>query len=157
MEITVKKADLVKELSLGQGVVEKKTTIPVFPMCCWKLRTTSSVLTVTDLEIGIADVLSGGGEKDRARRRSPPGRCSITCACCPMPTSPSRSAKTTRRRSSAAARETRIAGMSRENFPELPKMPATVTKIPAELLVNAITKTIFAVANEESRYTLTGA
>ena len=29
MEITVKKADLVKELSLGQGVVEKKTTIPI--------------------------------------------------------------------------------------------------------------------------------
>ena len=29
MELTVRKTDLVRELSLGQGVVEKKTTIPV--------------------------------------------------------------------------------------------------------------------------------
>ena len=29
MELTVKKTDLVKELSLGQGVIERKSTIPV--------------------------------------------------------------------------------------------------------------------------------
>ena len=29
MEFTVSKADLVRELSLSQGVVEKKTTIPI--------------------------------------------------------------------------------------------------------------------------------
>ena len=29
MEFTVSKSDLVRELSLSQGVVEKKTTIPI--------------------------------------------------------------------------------------------------------------------------------
>ncbi len=29
MEFTVSKVDLVRELSLSQGVVEKKTTIPI--------------------------------------------------------------------------------------------------------------------------------
>ena len=29
MEFTVSKADLVRELNLSQGVVEKKTTIPI--------------------------------------------------------------------------------------------------------------------------------
>src|SRR5690606_13297085 len=51
---------------------------------------------------------------------------------------------------------TRLARMSRENYPELPNMPPVVTQIPATQLLNAISKTIFAVANEESRYTLIG-
>ena len=42
MELTVKKADLVRELSLGQGVVEKKTTIPVLQTFCSKRRITKS-------------------------------------------------------------------------------------------------------------------
>ena len=29
MEFTIAKSDLVRELSLSQGVVEKKTTIPI--------------------------------------------------------------------------------------------------------------------------------
>src|ERR1035438_9032021 len=39
MEFTVSKTDLVAELSLSQGVVEKKTTLPI--------------LSPTDLELGI--------------------------------------------------------------------------------------------------------
>ncbi len=49
-----------------------------------------------------------------------------------------------------------MAGMSRESFPELAKMPAPIAQVPASLLANLITKTVFAISNEGSRYNLPG-
>src|SRR5205814_5962297 len=49
---------------------------------------------------------------------------------------------------------TRIAGMSRESFPELPAMPAVLAEIPIGVLGGMIAKTIFASSSEESRFTL---
>jgi DNA polymerase-3 subunit beta len=51
-----------------------------------------------------------------------------------------------------------MVGMARSNFPSLPQFPAAgVTTIPAGVLRSMIAKTTFAIANEESRYTLNGA
>jgi DNA polymerase-3 subunit beta len=52
---------------------------------------------------------------------------------------------------------TRIAGMSRESFPELPAMPKELAQIPVGVLAGMIAKTIFAISSEESRFTLNGA
>ena len=52
---------------------------------------------------------------------------------------------------------TRIAGMSRESFPELPAMPETVAHISVKQLTAMITRTMFAISMEESRFTLNGA
>ena len=53
---------------------------------------------------------------------------------------------------------TKMVGMARSNFPSLPAFPtAGVVKIPAQVLRGLIAKTGFAIANEESRYTLNGA
>ena len=52
---------------------------------------------------------------------------------------------------------TRIAGMSRESFPELPQMPEAVAEIPMKLLSSMIARTSFAISMEESRFTLNGA
>jgi DNA polymerase III subunit beta len=53
---------------------------------------------------------------------------------------------------------TKMVGMSRSNFPSLPTFPtAGVVKIPAQVLRSMIAKTGFAIASEESRYTLNGA
>ncbi len=156
MELTVKKVDLVKELSLGQGVVEKKTTIPVLSNVLMEAKDGEIQLIVTDLELGIrsscpAVVKKPGATTIPARalldyvRLLPDADLAIKIA-------ENNSATIVCGRS-----RTRIAGMSRENFPELPKMPAPLTKIPASLLASVISKTIVAVAHEESRYTLTGA
>ena len=53
MEFTVKKADLVRELSLSQGVVEKKTTIPILSNVLLEAAGEQVTLTATDLELGI--------------------------------------------------------------------------------------------------------
>jgi DNA polymerase-3 subunit beta len=52
---------------------------------------------------------------------------------------------------------TRIAGMSRESFPELPAMPDTIAEIPVKQLSAMIARTMFAISMEESRFTLNGA
>jgi DNA polymerase-3 subunit beta len=53
---------------------------------------------------------------------------------------------------------TKMVGMARANFPQVPAFPEVgLTKIPSASLKNMIGKTIFAISNEESRYTLNGA
>jgi len=52
---------------------------------------------------------------------------------------------------------TRIAGMSRESYPELPQMPAKIAELPVKTLASMISRTQFAISTEESRFTLNGA
>jgi DNA polymerase-3 subunit beta len=58
----------------------------------------------------------------------------------------------------AGRSNTKMVGMARANFPQVPQFPATGGyKINASTLHNMIAKVIFAISNEESRYTLNGA
>ena len=155
MELTVKKTDLVRELGLGQGVVEKKTTIPVLSNVLLEAAGGELVLTVTDLELGIrgscpAVIKKEGATTIPARKLLDYVRL-LPDAELALKVLENHSSSITCGRA-----RTRIAGMSRENFPDLPKMPAPVTKIPASLLASVVSKTIFSIATEESRYTLTG-
>jgi DNA polymerase-3 subunit beta len=53
---------------------------------------------------------------------------------------------------------TKIVGMARANYPQVPEFPSmAVTSLSAAALSTLITRTIFAISNEESRYTLNGA
>jgi DNA polymerase-3 subunit beta len=156
MEFTVSKADLVRELSLSQGVVEKKTTIPILSNVLLEASADRVTLTATDLELGIrcscpARVKKEGAGTVPARklldyvRLLPEGDvnmkflenhwASITCG----------------------RSRTRIAGMSRESFPELPVMPERIAEIPVKTLASMISRTSFAISMEESRFTLNGA
>jgi DNA polymerase III subunit beta len=156
MEFTVSKADLVRELSLSQGVVEKKTTIPILSNVLLEAAGDRVTLTATDLELGIrcscpARVKKEGAGTVPARklldfvRLLPEGDvnmkflenhwASITCG----------------------RSRTRIAGMSRESFPELPQMPDQIAEIPVKTLSSMIARTSFAISMEDSRFTLNGA
>jgi DNA polymerase-3 subunit beta len=53
MEFAVSKSDLVRELGLTQGVVEKKTTIPILSNILLETEGDKIWLTATDLELGI--------------------------------------------------------------------------------------------------------
>ena len=86
MEFTVSKAELVRELNLSQGVVEKKTTIPILSNVLFETDGDRIVLTATDLELGIRCSCPAQGIAGRARVRFQRASCSITYACCRMPT-----------------------------------------------------------------------
>jgi len=51
----------------------------------------------------------------------------------------------------------RLAGVNREQFPEIPSFKSTPMRIPAETLAYFIQNTAFAITNEQSRFTLSGA
>jgi len=53
MEFTVSKCDLLRELNLSQGVVEKKTTIPILSNVLIEASGNRILLTATDLELGV--------------------------------------------------------------------------------------------------------
>src|SRR5947208_16597100 len=53
MEFAVSKSDLVRELGLTQGVVERKTTIPILSNILLETEGDKIWLTATDLELGI--------------------------------------------------------------------------------------------------------
>jgi DNA polymerase-3 subunit beta len=156
MEFTVSKADLVRELGLSQGVVEKKTTIPILSNVLIEAVGDRIVLTATDLELGIrcscpARVKKEGSGTVPARklldfvRLLPEGDVNIKFL-------DNHWASITAGRS-----RTRIAGMSRESFPELPQMPAKIAELPVKTLASMISRTQFAISTEESRFTLNGA
>ncbi len=156
MEFTVNKIELVKELSLSQGVVEKKTTIPVLSNVLIEAREQEVTLTATDLELSVRSVCPAvvkrpGATTLPARKLLDYVRL-LPDADLHLKVSETHAASITCGRS-----RTRIAGMSRENFPELPRMPAPVAQVPAPMLVNIISKTVFAISTEGSRYTLNGA
>ena len=156
MEFTVNKADLVRELSLSQGVVEKKTTIPILSNVLLEAAGDQVTLTATDLELGIrcscpARIKKEGSGTVPARklldfvRLLPDGDVNMKFL-------ENHWASITAGRS-----RTRIAGMSRDSFPELPQMPERTAEIPMRTLASMIARTSFAISMEESRFTLNGA
>jgi len=156
MELTVSKADLARELGLSQGVVEKRTTIPILSNILLEASGDRLTLTATDLELGIraqcpARVKKEGAGTIPARklldyvRLLPDGDVNIKFL-------ENHWASITAGRS-----KTKIAGMSRESYPELPVMPDVMAEIPAKQLASMITRTVFAISMEESRFTLNGA
>ena len=156
MEFAVNKADLVRELGLTQGVVEKKTTIPILSNILVETDGDQVWLTATDLELGIrcacpARVKTEGAGTIPARRLLDYVRL-LPDAELQVKLGENHWASFVCGRS-----RTRIAGMSRESFPELPAMPETSAELPLQLLAQMISSTIFAISSEESRFTLNGA
>ena len=82
MEFTVSRADLVRELSLSQGVVEKKTTIPILSNVLVEADGDRILLTATDLELGIRCSCAARVKKPGAGTIPAPYRqsCAARCA-----------------------------------------------------------------------------
>jgi len=157
MEISISRQDLLRELTATQSVVERKTTIPILSNFLIEAEGDKVVITATDLDQSIKTSCPAKVKK--------PGSCTI----------PARklydyikllgdgdiSVKLMENhwiQIRSGRSNTKMVGMARANFPQVPEFPQTsVTSIPASSLRNCISKTIFAISNEESRYTLNGA
>ena len=157
MEITVTKAELLRELTATQGVVERKTTIPILSNFLFEAAGDRLSVTATDLDLSLrtscaADIKKEGSCTIPARRLFdyvkllPEGK--ITIKLLENHWVNIRSGRS----------NTKMVGMARSNFPSLPSFPEKdVYRLPSKALHTMISKTIFAISNEESRYTLNGA
>ncbi len=155
MEFTVSKSDLVRELNLSQGVVEKKTTIPILSNVLVEASDDRVVFTATDLELGIrcscpARVSKKGAGTIPARKLLDYVRL-LPEADVQVKFLENHWASLVCGRS-----RTRIAGMSRESYPELPQLAEVLAEFPIGTLASMISRTIFSISAEESRFTLNG-
>jgi DNA polymerase III subunit beta len=157
MEITVSKFELLQELSATQGVVERKTTIPILSNYLFEAAGDRLSLTATDLDLSLRTSCNAKVKKE--------GSCTIPARKLHDYVKLLPDADITIRLLEnhwvsirCGRSNTKMVGMARSNFPSLPVFPtAGVVKIPAQVLRGMISRTSFAIANEESRYTLNGA
>jgi DNA polymerase-3 subunit beta len=157
LEITVSRAELLRELTAAQSVVERKTTIPILSNFLLEAVDDRITITATDLDQSIrtscpAKVKKSGACTVPARKLYdyikllPDGDISIKLM------------DNHWVQIRAGRSNTKMVGMARANFPQVAEFPATgAIKIKAASLQSMIAKTIFAISNEESRYTLNGA
>ena len=156
MEFTVSKTDLVRELNLSQGVVEKKTTIPILSNVLIEAGGDRLQLTATDLELGIRCSCPARVSKEGAGT-IPMKRLLDYARLLPDADVSVKFQENCWASLTCGRSRTRIAGISRESYPELPQMPETIAEIPVKALGSMISKTVFAISSEESRFTLNGA
>jgi DNA polymerase-3 subunit beta len=156
MEFTVRKFDLLQELTLIQGVVERKTTIPILANVLVKADGGELRIAATDLEIGLKsvcvskttvpgtvtlpakrlyEIVRALPDKEIKFKRGEANWVTVTCG----------------------SSRFRIAGLPQEDFPALAEPKSHLAKIPAEVLAKLITRTIFAISTEDSKFTLSGA
>jgi DNA polymerase-3 subunit beta len=155
MDFSIEKSQLLKELALTQGVVEKKTTIPILSNLLVEAEKESLKISATDLDLGIcchcpANVKDAGAGTIPAKRLLEIVR-SLPEAEVHFKGLENHWVQLTCERSSF-----KLVGMARDNFPMLPTLPPALATLPANVFATAIQKTIFAISNEESRYTLNG-
>ena len=157
MEITVSKFELLRELTATQGVVERKTTIPILSNYLLEAAGDKLSLTATDLDLSLRTSCNAKVKKE--------GACTIPARklydyvkLLPDADITIRLLENHWVSIRCGRSNTKMVGMARSNFPGLPVFPsAGVIRIPAAVLRSMIAKTGFAIASEESRYTLNGA
>jgi DNA polymerase-3 subunit beta len=156
MEFSVKKFDLLRELELTQGVVERKTTIPILSNLLVEAKGNGLSITATDLELSIRTSCEARVKKEGAGT-IPAKKLYDIVRLLPEAEIRFRLLENHWVHVTCERKNYKLVGMSKENFPALPSFPDATVKIPAALLASLIAKTTFAISAEESRYTLNGA
>ena len=156
MEIKLQRSEILKGLGLVQGIVERKTTMPILANVLLRAEKKSLSLTATDLEVGMkvplsAEVLSDGQVTVHARSIYDLARelpddvvhikvedsnwVSIICG----------------------KSKFRIVGLPADEFPSLPEREeGEVRNLDSSMIREMVERTAFAMSSDETRYSLNG-
>ncbi|MEZ5345659.1 MAG: DNA polymerase III subunit beta [Pyrinomonadaceae bacterium] len=157
MEFVIKQSALKKELGFVQGIVEKKSTIPVLSNILIESIGENTIRIVgTDLDVTIrceasADIKEPGTMCIQARKLFDIVRLA--------PESDMHFKKQDNDWVSLkfGASKFRLAGVSRDQFPEVQEFKSAPLTLSSEIFNHFIQTTSFAITNEQSRFTLSGA
>ena len=157
MEFTIKQSVLKEELGFIQGVVERKSTIPVLSnILIESLGENEIRILGTDLDVTIrcdaeAEIKQAGSMCIQARklfdivRTLDAGEVHF------------KKLENEWVQMKAGRASFRLAGVSREQYPEIPIFKSAPMRLPSEVFNYFIHNTAFAITNEQSRFTLSGA
>src|SRR5215475_5826065 len=158
MQFVIARSALQKELAYVQGVVERKNTIPVLANILIESAGEDSIrISGTDLDVTIRcdadadEIKSQGSICVQARKLFDIARL--------LPDAPVSFRKEENEWVTVECSRSKfkLPGISKDTFPELPGHKSTPLKLPASKLKLLIDRTIFAITQEEGRYTLSGA
>src|SRR5689334_17478062 len=155
MEFSVTKSALLNELSMTQGVVERKTTIPILSNLLVEARDGRVTITATDLELSVRTSCDAKVKKEGAGT-IPAKKLLELVRLLPEGEIKFKLLENHWVEIVSDRKKYKLVGMAKENFPALPAAPHVLVKIPAAILEGLISKTKFAISLEESRYTLNG-
>src|SRR5258705_11810567 len=156
MEFSVGKSALLNELTTTQGVVERKTTIPILSNLLVEAREGRVTITATDLELSVRTSCEAKVKKEGAGT-IPAKKLLELVRLLPEGEIRFKLLENHWVQILADRKTYKMVGMAKDNFPAIPEFPHPLVKIPAKILSSLIAKTAFAISNEESRYTLNGA
>src|SRR5215470_13407370 len=155
MEFYARQSELLDEIDLSQGAVERKSTIPILSHFLLETAGSRLQISASDLEVGArsscrVELKSEGKGAVPARRlveiigSLPDGEIRfkllenhwlhVNC-----------------QRSSF-----KLASMATDNFPALPELPKPAFTVPGNVLAGLIDRTLFAASQDESRFSLNG-
>ena len=156
MELVVRKNDLLRELQLFQGIVERKNTIPILANVLIEAKGDEVKFLATDLEVGLrsrcAATVSKGGSLTLPAKKF----YEIVKS---LPETDIRIAEEKSGVKVAADRfDSRMQTLPREDFPTLPEAGGTASAtLPRTALKEMVAKTQFAITGEDTRFFLNGA
>ncbi len=156
MEFSVSKSALLKELTLTQGVVEKKTTIPILSNLLVEAEGSTLRISATDLDLGVHCACPAKVKKEGSGT-IPAKRLLEIVRTLPEAEIRFRGLENHWVQVICERSSFKLVGMARDNFPTLPAVPSPLATLPAAVYLAMMQKTIFAISSEESRYTLNGA
>jgi DNA polymerase III subunit beta len=156
MELVVRKADLLRELQLFQGIVERKNTIPILANVLIETDGDQVKLLATDLEVGLRSRCQASVSKKGSLTLPAKKLYEIIKA---LPETDVRIEEDKSGVKVAADRfDSRMQTLPREDFPTLPDGTGSYTAtLPRDVLKHMVAKTQFAITGEDTRYFLNGA
>jgi DNA polymerase-3 subunit beta len=156
MELVVRKNDLLRELQLFQGIVERKNTIPILANVLMEAKGEEVRFLATDLEVGLRSACKASVAKGGALTIPAKKFYEIVKS---LPETDIRIADDKGGVKISAERfDSRMQTLPREDFPTLPESSAAAgATLPRSAVREMVAKTQFAITGEDTRYFLNGA
>jgi len=156
MQLVVRKNDLLRELQLFQGIVERKNTIPILANVLIEAKGDEVRLLTTDLEVALRSRCPAKVEKSGSLTLPAKKLYEILRA---LPETDVRIEEDKNGVKVAADRfDSRMQTLPREDFPSLPEGTGTArATLPRAALKEMVAKTHFAITGEDTRFFLNGA
>jgi DNA polymerase-3 subunit beta len=156
MELVVRKNELLRELQLFQGIVERKNTIPILANILVEAKGDEVRMLATDLEVALRSRCAATVAKPGALTLPAKKLYEIVKA---LPETDVRIEEDKNGVKVAADRfDSRMQTLPREDFPTLPEASGNFSaKLSRDVVKQMISKTQFAITGEDTRYFLNGA
>jgi len=159
MEFTIERDELLQGLYLTQGIVERRTTIPILANVLLESTADAVTIAATDQEVGVRRKCEAKIKKKGALTTGARKLYEIVRECAEG-TLTIRSLENNWIEVSAGKSRFKIVGLDPKEFPAMPSASEeqarnTIT-IPAGMLREVIERTVFAVSVDETRMNLSG-